>query len=57
MCQGLCYEMHLIYPFTDSFNPHNNDTETETHRDEVTVKLWNKILNPVGWACLVLSGL
>lgn len=47
--------MHLIYPFTDSFNPHNNDTETETHRDEVTVKLWNKILNPVGWACLVLS--
>lgn len=32
MCQETCYEMHLIY--TDPFNPHNNDTEPETHRDE-----------------------
>lgn len=34
-CQGLCHEIHLIY--TDPFNPHNNDTEPETHRDEITI--------------------
>lgn len=55
MFQGLCYETHLIYPFTDPFNPHDNDRQPETHTDEVTVSYRIRFLNPVGWSCLVLS--